>query len=242
MVDEIENVVKEEVQPVEEPVEEQAEGQKEKKAKKSKVAKEVPKTDFKIFNRWSFQGVEVKDPGVRDYINITPVLVPRISHGRHAKHQFHKSHMNIVERLMNHLFSPGHRGKRHKITSGTAAGSSEHGYRIMLNTFLEIEKREKANPIAVLVKALENSALTEEVSSYQIGSIIVRKAVVTSPQRRVDLSLRLFVQGAYGRKFNKKKGMAVALAEEIIAAYKGSKDSYAIAEKERQEREASGAR
>lgn len=239
MVEAVDNEAKEKVE--ERLAEEQTEEHKEKRQKKAKV-KEVPVTDFKIFNRWSFQGVEVKDPGVRDYININPVLVPRVSHGRHAKHQFHKSHINIVERLMNHLFSPGHRGKRHKVTSGTAAGSSEHGYKIMLNTFLEIEKREKANPIAVLVKALENSALIEEVSSYQIGSIIVRKAVVTSPQRRVDLSLRLFVQGAYGKKFNKKKGMATALAEEIIAAYKNSKDSYAIAEKERQEREASGAR
>ncbi len=228
----------------EEPKEEAQEGaeEKPKKSQKKKQVKDAPKFDFKLFNRWSFQGVEVRDPGIRDYVNLTPVLVPRMSHGRHASRQFHKSNISIVERLMNHMFSPGHRGKRHKITSGTAGGASEHGYKIMLKTFLEIEKREKKNPLEVLVRALENASITEEVSSYQIGSIIVRKAVITSPQRRVDLALRLFVQGAYGRKFNKKKGMHASLADEIISASNNSKDSYAIAERERLEREASGAR
>ncbi|MBI4018339.1 MAG: 30S ribosomal protein S7, partial [Candidatus Aenigmarchaeota archaeon] len=64
----------------------------------------------------------------------------------------------------------------------------------------------------------------------------------TAPQRRVDKTLRYFAQGAYRKSFHSKKGLAQALAEEILAAYHGSQDSTALREKERIEREASGAR
>jgi len=81
----------------------------------------------------------------------------------------------------------------------------------------------------------------EEVTSYQIGSIIVRSAVVTAPQRRIDKALRYFAQGAYKKSFNKKISIEKALANEIIGAYKGG-ESFALKEKERLEREAAGAR
>ena len=74
--------------------------------------------EIKLFNKWSVEGIEVLDPGLKRYINLKPVIVPRLSHGRHAKKQFYKSEVNIVERLMNHLFVPGHSGKNHKLTSG----------------------------------------------------------------------------------------------------------------------------
>jgi len=90
---------------------------------------------------------------------------------------------------------------------------------------------------------LENAALREEITSYQLGGIIVRKAVVTSPQRRVDFALSIIVQSAYRKAFGKKLSMADALANEIFYAYKNdASKSEAIREKERIEREASGAR
>ncbi|RLJ02836.1 MAG: 30S ribosomal protein S7 [Candidatus Aenigmatarchaeota archaeon] len=199
-------------------------------------------SEIKMFNRWSTEGIEVKDPGIKDYISLKPVVVPRISHGRHASKQFYKSEVNIVERLMNHLFVPGHRGKRHRISSAKCSGHSEAVYNIVKECFEIIEKKLKKNPIEVFVKAVENAALREEVSSYRVGSIITRKAVITSPQRRVDLALRYMVQGAYRKVMKGNKGMADYLAEEIINAYNNSKDSFAISEKERLEREAEGAR
>jgi len=105
-----------------------------------------------------------------------------------------------------------------------------------------VEKKENKNPVEVLVRAVENAALSEEIISYQMGSIMAREAVVTSPQRRIDKTLRFFAQGAFRRSFNKKKSFAEALAEEILMAYTGSPDSTAIKEKERIEREAAGAR
>ncbi|MDI6798579.1 MAG: 30S ribosomal protein S7 [Candidatus Aenigmarchaeota archaeon] len=198
--------------------------------------------EIKIFDRWSTKGIEVKDLGLAKYINLEPVLVPR-SGGRYAKQQFYKSKMNIVERLMNKLQVPGHRGKKHVITSGRAAGKTSIHYRIVKEAFEKIEQITKKNPIEVLVGAIENAALREEITAYQVGGIIVRRAVVTSPQRRVDLALSNIVQASYRKSFGKKESMPNALKNEIIAAYNNdASKSEAIKEKEMREREAEGAR
>ena len=198
-------------------------------------------TEIKMFNKWSSE-IEVNDPGLKNYINLKPIIVPRASHGRHSQKKFYKSDISIVERLMNHLFVPGHRGKKHKLSSGNCIGKSITTYDVVKECFEIVEKKTEKNPLEVFVRALENAALREEVSSYQMGSIIVRKAVITSPQRRIDLALRYFTQGAYRKSFKNKKTMAECLADEIMAAYNYSKESNAIQEKERLEREAEGAR
>ncbi|MEM7821619.1 MAG: 30S ribosomal protein S7 [Candidatus Aenigmatarchaeota archaeon] len=199
-------------------------------------------SEIKIFGKWSTEGIEVKDPGLIKYINLQPVLIPR-SDGRYVKQQFHKSKMNIVERLMNKLQVPGHRGKKHLLTSGRAVGKTLTHYKIVKKVFENIEQKTKKNPIEVLVRAIENSALREEITQYQVGGIIVRRAVVTSPQRRVDLALSNIVQAAYRKAFGRKESMVDTLTEEIIAAYNNDANkSEAIKEKERIEREAEGAR
>ncbi len=198
--------------------------------------------EIKLFNRWDTKEIVVKDPGLQKYIGLKPVLVPH-SAGRYAKQQFHKSNLNIVERLMKHLFVPGHRGKRHHITSGSAGGKGTTAWKLVKQTFSFIESRTKKNPIEVFVRALENAALHEEITSFQIGGIMVRKAVITAPQRRVDSALRLIVQSAYQKSTNNPKRMSEALADEIIAAHNNdAQASVAIKEKERIEREAAGAR
>lgn len=199
-------------------------------------------TDIKIFGRWSTEGIEVSDLGLKRYINLKPVLIPK-SAGRYSTQQFYKSKMSIVERLVNKLMVPGHRGKKHIISSGRCVGKSFTIYKIVESAFEIIENTVKKNPIEVFVRSLENAALREEIASYQIGGIIVRRAVITSPQRRVDLVLKNIVHTAYKKSFGKKTDMAKALADEIIGAYNndGSK-SEAIKERERLEREAEGAR
>jgi small subunit ribosomal protein S7 len=198
--------------------------------------------DIKIFGRWSTAGIEVKDVGLQKYINLKPIIVPK-SGGRYAKHQFHKSKMNIVERLMNKMMVPGHRSKKHVISSGRVVGKTSLQFKIILKAFAKIENVTKKNPVEVLVKALENAALREEITAYQVGGIILRRAVITSPQRRVDITLKIIVQTAYRKSFGKKEDMANAIADEIIAAYNNDPSkSEAIKEKERIEREAEGAR
>lgn len=197
---------------------------------------------IKIFGKWSTEGIEVNDPGLKKYINLQPFLVPK-SGGKYSTTQFHESKMSIVERLINKLRVPGHRGKKHVLTSGRCVDKTLTHYKIVKEAFERIEKQTGKNPLAVLVGAIENSALREEITAYQLGGIIVRRAVVTSPKRRVDLALRNIVQAAYRKSFGRKISMAEALAEEIIGAYNNDPNkSEAIRERERIEREAEGAR
>jgi small subunit ribosomal protein S7 len=129
------------------------------------------------------------------------------------------------------------------LTSGRVVGRYATAYRIVKNAFEKIENVTKKNPIEVLVRAIENSATREEIAAYQIGGIIVRRAVITSPQRRIDLALRIFAQTSYRKSFGKKEEMENALANEIIAAYNNdATKSDAIKERERIEKESEGAR
>ncbi|MBI4895371.1 MAG: 30S ribosomal protein S7 [Candidatus Aenigmarchaeota archaeon] len=203
--------------------------------KKEKIKKVFT---FKLFGKWD-STVEVRDISLKPYINLDGQILPR-SAGRLRK-TFHKSKAHIVERLAQHLMVAGHQGKRHKLTSGVHGGKSYTLLKIVEDALDIIEKREKKNPLEVLVRGIENSALREEIISFQMGSIMAREAVITAPQRRVDKTLRFFAQGTYRKAFNKKTTMAQALADEIMNSAAG-KDSFAVKEKERIEREASGAR
>jgi len=196
---------------------------------------------MKLFDKYDLSGIKVEDPGLKNYICLKPVLVPRTC-GRHAKQQFYKSTINIVERLINHLYVPGHKRKRHFISSGYCSGNTETIYKIVMDTFDRIESKTGKNPVEVFIRAIENSAIREEVTSFQVGGIIVRKAVVTSPQRRIDLALRNMVQGSYQKAKKTNKKMYIALSDEIINAYNGSSDSYAVKEKDRTEKEAASSR
>jgi len=198
--------------------------------------------ELKLFNRWSFEGIQIKDVGLKPYINLKPVVIPK-SGGRYSQQKFYKSKMNIVERLLNKLMVPGHRGKKHLLTSGRNTGKTQTILNIIKEVFEKLEKKTNKSPIGVLIGAIENAALREEITSYQMGGTMVRKAVCTSPQRRVDLALTVIVQSAYRRAFGKKITMADALVNEIFFAYQNdASKSEAIKEKERIEREASGAR
>lgn len=198
--------------------------------------------DFKIFDKWSTKGIKPNDIGLEKYINLEPRLVPH-SGGRDAKKQFHKSKMNIVERLMNKMQVPGHHGKKHVMTSGRASGKTLVHYKIIKKVFERIEQQTKKNPLEILVKAVENSAPREEITQYQVGGIMLRRAVITSPQRRVDLALSNIVQASYKKSFGKKDTIVDSLTAEIVGAYNNDgQKSEAVKEKERLERESEGAR
>lgn len=198
-------------------------------------------SEIKLFNTWSTENIKVSDPGLVKYINLSPVIVPK-SGGRHAKNPFHKSKLNITERLINKMFVAGHRGKKHKFSSGHNVGTTTKTTKIVIGAFNIIEEKIKKNPVEVMVKAIENSAPLEEVLTYQRGGIFARESVVTAPQRRVDLALKHIAQGSYQRTVKKKKSAAQGLSEEIISAYKGDPASFAIQEKTRRDKEATGAR
>ncbi len=193
------------------------------------------------FGRWDANEVEINDNGVLRYISTENIMEPR-SKGRHTDKQFYKAEVPIVERLLNRMYVAGHRGKKHKITSGINTGQRQKLWSIIEETFEEIEKETNENPIQVLVDAIENSAPVEEVVTYQRGGARARKAVIVAPQRRVDLALRLLVQGAYENRLASSKDAVQALKEELVGAHNNDNNIRAVMTRERMEREAEGAR
>ena len=191
--------------------------------------------------KWDASEVKVSDDGLVRYISLENILAPR-SKGRHVEKQFYKADVPIVERLLNRLYVAGHRGQKHYITSGINTGDSEKLWNVIEDAFEIIEEETGENPIQVLVDAIENSSPTEEVVTYQRGGARARKAVLVSPQRRVDLALRLIAQGAYEKRLTDSDTAAETLANEISQAANGNNDIRAVREKERREREAEGAR
>ena len=198
-------------------------------------------SDIKLFNRWDTSAIKVVDPGLQDYINVKPIIIPRTG-GRNVGTQFWKSKNNIVERLINKVMIPGHKGKKHKITSGHCGGKGTTAYAIVEKTFSLVERKTNKNPVEVFVKALENAAPREEITTIEYGGARYPKAVECAPQRRVDFALRLMVQGAYAASFGKKKAIEEALSEEIVKAYNMDQASTALSKKLELERQADASR
>jgi len=198
--------------------------------------------DILAFNRWDCSHIKVEDPGLKDYLSVKPVIVPRTG-ARYAGNRFHKSRIFIVERLMNKLMVPGRVGtKKHKVSSGMTTGKAATVYKIVIEAFEMIEKKLGKNPIEVFVKAIENAAPREEIITIEYGGARYPKPVECTPQRRIDRVLKFMSQGSYKASFNKKKKASQALADEIMAAYNLSNTSLSISKKLEVERQADSSR
>ena len=179
---------------------------------------------IKLFGKWSFEGVEIRDPSLKRYISLKPVYLPHTG-GRHEHRRFGKSEVPIVERLINKLMRPGRNmGKKHL------------AYNIVKHAFELIYLRTGQNPIQVLVRAIENAAPREDVTRIMYGGITYFVAVDVAPQHRVDVALKHLTEGARMCAFNNPKPIEECLADEIIAAAEGDTRSYAIRRKEEIER------
>ncbi len=185
---------------------------------------ELKADEIRLFGKWSYVGVEVRDPGLKKYISLKPVWLPHTS-GRHEHRRFGKAEVPIVERLMNKLMRPGRNG-----------GKKHLAYNIVKTVFDIIYLRTGENPIQILVRAIENSAPREETTRITYGGITYRVSVDVSPQRRVDLALRFITEGARNCAFNNPKPIEECLADELILAANGDMNSYAVRQKEEIER------
>jgi len=225
--------------PTQQPPSQKATEQKPQQQKTSEPAKQ--QTRLLLFNRWDTSGVAIRDEGLKRYMKLDSLAVPRTG-GKYGTDTILKIKMSVVERFMNKLMLSGHRGKKHKITSGHHAGKTPMLYNVLKEAFMIIEKKTGQNPLQILVGAIENSALLEEVASYRLGGIIARNAVVTSPQRRLDIALRHLTQGIFRSSFRNKRSLSNVIADELIAAYNNDSKCFAITERNRIEKEAEGAR
>jgi len=175
------------------------------------------------------ESVEIEDKGLARYMNLDTKII--YLGGIHANKLFSKSKVPLVERLINNVMrTEKYNGKKIK------------AYKVVRDAFDIIEKREKRNPLQVLVDAIQNAAPKEETTRLRFGGILVPKAVDTAPQRRLDIALRNLCLGAVSATHKNKKRMGVCLAEEIIKASKNDVTSFAVAKKNETERVAKSAR
>ena len=186
--------------------------------------------EIKLFGKWSFDGIQINDPGLKKYISIKPIFIPH-SMGRHEHGKFHKAKVNIVERLINNLMRPG-----------SSAGKKTRAITLVKNALEIIHIRTGENPIQVLVSAIENTSPGEDTTRISYGGIAYHMAVDISPQRRVDLALRFLSEGARNQSFGNPKALDEYLADELILAAKKDVKSYAVKKRNEMERIARSSR
>ncbi len=183
-----------------------------------------------LFGKFSFEGIEVHDPGLLPYLYLHPVYAPH-TEGRLSGRPFLKTHMHLVERLANQLMKGG------KFT-----GKKQKALATVRKAFEELGAKDQKNPLQMLVDAVENAAPREEVTRLQFGGISVPRAVDASPARRVNVAIRNLALGAIQASRKSTKAIETCLAEEIRLASKGDLTSFAVGRKEEVERVAQSAR
>jgi len=186
--------------------------------------------ELKIFGKWSFSGIEVKDVGLKRYVSLQPIYTPH-SMGRHEHGRFRKTEVNIAERLVNDLMRPG-----------SGAGKKARAINVVKNAFELVNLRTGQNPIEVLVRAVENTAPCEDTTRISYGGIVYHMAVDVAPLRRVDLALRLLIEGARKAAWSNPRTLEECLAEELILAANKDVKSYAVSKRNEMERIARSSR
>ena len=185
-------------------------------------------TGAQLFGEWDVSDIEYNDPSTERYITVTPVAHTM---GRHASKQFEKSEISIVERFINRLMQTDENtGKKQQVTRATQ------------EAFKIIHERAEANPVQVLVEAVENCAPREETVRLKYGGISVPKAVDVAPQRRVDQSLKFLAEGVYHDTFKAPNDIEEAIADQLVGAANDDVSAYAVNQKEEKERVAAAAR
>jgi len=199
----------------------------------------------KLFGKYQMDNIVIEDKSLAQVISLTPTLVPHTS-ARHVKKTLGKMRVSIVERLINKLMRGGTGEKTSgKVirTQGRLQGKKLQVIRTVEKAFEIVERETKANPVQMLVKAVENSAPCEDVTRVSYGGVSYQIAVDISATRRLDMALRNIALAALMGTFNKKKSLEESLASEIIFTAKGDvQSSYAMRKRDESERMARSAR
>lgn len=178
-----------------------------------------------LFNKWSFDEIQVKDVSLVDYIQVRQPVYISHSAGRYAAKRFRKAQCPIVERLTNSL-----------MMNGRNNGKKLKAVRIVQHALEIIALLTDQNPLQVLVDAIINTGPREDSTRIGSSGTVRRQAVDVSPLRRVNQAIALLTIGAREAAFRNIKTIAECLAEELINAAKGSSNSYAIKKKDELER------
>jgi small subunit ribosomal protein S7 len=195
---------------------------------------------MKIFDMFDVSEVKTEDPGLRRYVDLSPKMLPK-NRGR-KRARFSKAEISILERLINLMCVPGHRGKKHRIMTNNATGKWSKNAEVLIEALKIVEEKTKKNPVQVLIKAIENAAPRDEITTIEYGGAKYPQAVDVSPMRRVNIALRNLVHGAQDKAFGKKSTLASALAAEIAGSSGESTESFAYAKRVETEKMADSAR
>ena len=191
---------------------------------------QVQDEGIKLFGEWSFEGIDVRDIGLKRYLNLKPVWLPH-SGGRHEARKFRKSRLNIVERFINSLIKPGSSGgEKTRITNSVKTA------------FKIIHIKTGRNPVEMLVRAIENVSPNEDTTRIGYGGVVYRLAVDISPQRRIDIALRFIVRGIKEQTFGNRKTLEEIVADQLIGAANNEGNNFAIRRKQEVERVAFSSR
>ncbi|MCL5876418.1 MAG: 30S ribosomal protein S7 [Candidatus Bathyarchaeota archaeon] len=186
--------------------------------------------EIKLFQKWSFKDITVKDIGLQRYLNLTPMVAPH-SMGRHEHQRFRKARVNIVERLINGLMRGGkNAGKKAKATN------------IVKEAFEIINVKTGKNPVEVLVQAVENCSPCEDTTRVSYGGVVYHLSVDVAPQRRIDLAIRHITAGAKASSINTPKSIQETLADELVLAAAKDIKSAGVAKRNEIERVAQSSR
>ncbi|QPG74160.1 ribosomal protein S5 [Brettanomyces nanus] len=219
------------VEDVVEELEEEVIAEPEPEFKFVELATPIPKSvqtgakEIKLFNKWSFEGVTVKDISLADYIQVRQPIFVSHTAGRYANKRFRKAQCPIVERLTNSM-----------MMNGRNNGKKLKAVRIVKHAMEIINVLTDQNPLQVIVDAIVNTGAREDTTRIGSAGAVRRQAVDVSPLRRVDQAISLLTIGAREAAFRNIKTIAECLAEELINAAKGSSTSFAIKKKDELER------
>ena len=183
------------------------------------VLSQKQEKEIKLFGKWSYKDIKVQDMGLGRYISMKPLVVPH-SMGRHEHQRFRKASVNLVERLINNLMRPGkNAGKKARTTNMV-----KHAFEI-------VNLRTGKNPVELLVKAVENSAPSEDTTRISMGGVVYHLSVDIAPQRRIDLALRNITEGARQASVNNPRSIDECLAEELLLAANRDIKSHAVSKR-----------
>lgn len=185
---------------------------------------------IKLFGEWTYENIEIRDPGLKRYLKLSPVYLPHTG-GRHEARKFQKSEMNIVERLINDLMKPGSSG-----------GDKSRVTNAVRTAFKIINIKTGRNPIEVLIRAIENASPNEDTTRIGYGGVVYRLAIDISPQRRIDLALRFLIKGIKEQTFGNRKTFEEIIADQIIGASNNDGNNFAVRRKREMERVALSSR
>ena len=198
------------------------------------TVEETKGTEVKLFGKWDYSNLEVRDSTLNDYVSISQrkvrTFVPHTA-GRWQKKRFRKALCPIIERFVDSL-----------MMHGRNSGKKMMAVRIVKQALEIIHLLTGENPLQLVINAVGNAGPREDSTRIGTGGVARRQAVDVAPLRRVNVGIYLICCGARNSAFRNIKTISECLADEIMNAAKGSANSYAIKKKDEIERIAKGNR